>query len=90
MDLEGINLSDLTPEEALELDRLNSSLGPGENLSRYDVAKVFDCPEYEKSAMDMVDNFSFWVEGVSQTTVAIAGNIYIFMGVYSMIETMYS
>ena len=36
---------------------------------------IMDCPDYDQEALAMVDNFSFWVEGVSQTTVAIFGII---------------
>ncbi len=32
-----------------------------------------DCPEYSMEQFAFLDAFSFWVEGVLQTTVAIAG-----------------
>lgn len=34
---------------------------------------TLDCPDYDDEAMKMVDEFSFWIEGVTQTIIAILG-----------------
>ena len=36
---------------------------------------VLDCPDYSDRDAGLVQEFSFWVEGVSQTSIAVLGII---------------
>ncbi len=37
------------------------------------LALALDCPQYEPGDAELLDSFSFWVEGIAQTTVSLLG-----------------
>ena len=46
-----------------------------DSLEGSDLAAKLDCPIYTNTSDMLIDSFNFWVEGVTQTSVAIPGLI---------------